>query len=68
MQLKFSAGNFEIETWTNGHPNWMEIRYAGRNALPRFHHNELKDLAYVIERMRNAGRAAMSDNFKHEYD
>ena len=69
-QLLFRAGNFEIETWTDGHPMWWKIRHEGKELthLHSIHHKELKDLAYVLERMQTAMRAALPTNYKHEMD
>lgn len=68
-QLKFKAGNFEISTWTDGHPMWMELKHEGYSEGSfRFHHNELKDLAHVIDRMLKQGRQAMPENYRHEFD
>lgn len=70
MQLLFNAGEFEIEAWTESHPMWWKVRHNGVECGYGcgFHHNELKDLAYVIERMQAAMRAALPDNYKHEMD
>lgn len=65
-QLKFKAGDFEISTWTNGFPMWMEIKY--RDETISVHHRDLKDLAFIIDRMRVQARAQMSENYKHEFD
>lgn len=67
MQLKFKAGEFELDTWTEGHPMWMELKHEGKT-LARFHHSELKDLAHVIGRMQLQARANMPDNYRHEFD
>lgn len=68
-QLKFSAGEFELVTWTEGHPMWMELRHRGhQEANFRFHHAELKDLAHVIERMLAQAKAAMPERYRSEFD
>lgn len=68
MRLHFTAGKFEIETYTEGYPNWMRITHDGKEIAHGIHHSELRDLAYVISRMLTAGRANMPDRYKHEYD
>jgi hypothetical protein len=68
MKLNFSAGPFDIETWTEGYPMWMKLSYKGQEIESTFHHSELKDLAHVIERMRVQARANMNDRYKHELD
>lgn len=66
-ELKFKAGNIELSTWTNGYPMWMTFSCYGEEVM-RLHHNELKDLAFVIERMLTQAKAIMPDSYKHEFD
>lgn len=70
MQFVFKAGAFEIEAWSGGHPMWVKIRHNGVEQTTGcgFHHNELKDLAYVVERMRASMRAALPESYRHEMD
>jgi hypothetical protein len=68
MKLEFKAGRFEIEAWTNGHPMWSKITYEGKEVLHGLHHNELRDLAYVIERMTAAIRRELPEPYKAEVD
>lgn len=67
MPIAFNAGEFSAETWPQGHPMWVTIKY-GDKELRGIHHSGLKDLAYVIERMRASMRAALPDGSKHEMD
>lgn len=69
-KLSFQAGKFQIEAWTDGHPMWMNLSYegGGHEVQIRFRHNELKDLAHAIDRMLKQGRAAMPEDYKHEFD
>lgn len=67
MQMKFTAGEFEVEAWSDGHPMWTTIRY-GQQELRSIHHNELRDLCYALDRLRTLMRAKMPDHYKHELD
>lgn len=51
MEVKTKAGPFEIASYTDGYPHWVEISYEGK-AMQRFHHKELKDLEYAVSRHR----------------
>jgi len=68
MKLEFSAGDFKAEAWTEGHPMWLTIKHRGKVVASGIHHNEVRDLAYVLERMINAMRANLGENNKHEVD
>jgi hypothetical protein len=67
VQIKFKAGEFEVETWTESRPMWTEIRY-GQQKMHGIHHSELRDLCYVLERLRAQIRGALPDKDKHQMD
>lgn len=64
MKLEYKAGNFLVNTYTDGYPMWIEVQYEDKRI--RFHHKELKDLQYCIERMINNVKAKLPDGNKHE--
>lgn len=53
-KLEFSAGRFKVTCFTDGYPLRAEL-YDGHNSM-RVEGTELKDLEYVLERMRVAMR------------
>jgi hypothetical protein len=61
----FKVGEFEIEIWETGYPAWTRIRHGGAE-IGGFHHKELRDLAYGIERARREINAAMPEGRKDE--
>lgn len=66
MQLKFKAGEFEIES--NGlYPFWCAVTYKGES-ISTIRHDELHDLEYIVGRMRHAIRGALPLESKHEVD
>lgn len=71
MQIKFEAGDFSLSTWTEGHPMWMELKYnrgGGITETFRFHHSQLKNLGFIVDRMLSQARAQMPEPYKHEFD
>jgi hypothetical protein len=52
--LEFSAGKFRIRCFTGGYPLRAEL-YADDDRI-RIEGTELKDLEYILERMRTAMR------------
>lgn len=61
----FTVGEFEIEVWETGYPAWTRIRHGGQE-IGGFHHKELRDLAYGIERAQREINAALPDKLKGE--
>ncbi len=53
--LEFSAGRFTLRCFTEGYPLRAELSDGG-NILMRVEGTELKDLEYIMERMRTAMR------------
>ena len=53
-KLEFSAGRFRIVCYTGGYPLRAEL--TGDGATMRVEGTELKDLEYILERMRTAMR------------
>lgn len=66
-----SAGKWTIEV-TQSYPVWCLIRYhdPGREAreINLIRHNDLRDLAYAIERAIKQARDNLSEPYKHEMD
>jgi len=52
--LEFSAGKFKIVCFTGGYPLRADLTADG--AMMRIDGTELKDLEYILERMRTAMR------------
>lgn len=61
-QIKTSAGKFELEVWTDGHPHWVKIRVEGHEVLVHLGAghcgtnmnivpDDLNDLIYACQRM-----------------
>jgi len=67
MRLFASAGRFSAETFTDGYPRWTSITHDGKE-IARVHHSELRDINYVVDRIRIAIRASLPDRDKHEVD
>lgn len=56
-KIEFSAGKFTIECWTDGYPLRAELHTNDdRDGKMRIEGTELKDLEYILERMRTAMR------------
>ena len=51
MKTETKAGGFNITSYTDGYPHWVEITREGKE-LVRMHHSELKDLEYAVSRHR----------------
>lgn len=56
MKLQFNAGKFEVETYTDGYPMWVMLRYEGEDVGRHIHHGEVKDLVFCLERLTAAMR------------
>lgn len=67
MPIGFKAGEFSVEAWTEGYPIWVTIKHGARD-MGGIHHSELRDLAYVIERMIASVGAKLPDGHRHEVD
>lgn len=66
MRLAFKCGEFEVETFTDGYPMWVSIRYREEKILHSLHHSEIKDLRYALDRLRNHIEAKLPESNKHE--
>lgn len=52
--IEFRAGRFKVECWTGGYPLRAQLDDGERTM--RIEGRELKDLEYILGRMRNAMR------------
>lgn len=52
MKVSRSAGQFVVETWTDGSPLWVTVAGSDRDGgiLPRFDFKEIYDLKYALDR------------------
>lgn len=55
-RLDFSAGRFTIRCFTEGYPLRAELRDITSGNMMRIEGTELKDLEYILQRMRAAMR------------
>ena len=62
--MRHVAGKFDV-TISDPHPCWVTLSYDGKE-VARFHHNEIMDIAFVIERARRTAIQKLPDNYKHE--
>lgn len=64
MRLHHAAGVFGIETYSEGYPMIVTLRFGCREL--RFDHRDLPDLLHIVERLRRDVGAALPDGSKHE--
>lgn len=50
-KIEQSAGEFRLETWTDGHPYWIKVFRDGEELACSLTVSDLHDLRYCIGRM-----------------
>lgn len=61
-----NAGKWKIEV-SEPHPAWCRILYEGQE-IHGIHHQDLRDLEYVVKRAILEARDALPPPYKHEMD
>lgn len=69
MMNEFKCGDFEVYV-ADPYPQWVSVRRsidaAGNTKEIRFHHNELDDLIYLLEKAARYARSRLNEDEKHE--
>jgi hypothetical protein len=60
-----TAGRVKIEVWKGGYPVWCRLNVDGKE-IASFHHNELSDLRYAVEKAMQEAVAQLRPDKAHE--